>query len=128
MILDPFGGRMDDISETETPFPHRKGNMYSIQYLMKWKRIGDEDDKKHVDWLRRFYEFMASYVSKNPRAAYLNYRDLDLGQNQGGGVSYSKSFVWGHKYYKGNFKRLAYVKSLVDPDNFFKHEQSIPPL
>ncbi|TVU42226.1 hypothetical protein EJB05_08619, partial [Eragrostis curvula] len=36
--------------------------------------------------------------------------------------------VWGEKYFKGNFKRLAAVKSKVDPHDFFRNEQSIPPL
>ncbi|XP_039065119.1 berberine bridge enzyme-like 18 [Hibiscus syriacus] len=28
-----YGGKMDEISETETPFPHRAGNLYGIMYL-----------------------------------------------------------------------------------------------
>nr|CAB3481484.1 unnamed protein product [Digitaria exilis] len=43
-------------------------------------------------------------------------------------VDYAKARVWGEKYFKGNFKRLAAVKSKVDPDDFFRNEQSIPPL
>ncbi|XP_022847522.1 berberine bridge enzyme-like 22 [Olea europaea var. sylvestris] len=38
MILDPFGGRMDEISESELPFPHRKGNLYNKQYLSGGRR------------------------------------------------------------------------------------------
>ncbi|TVU42227.1 hypothetical protein EJB05_08620, partial [Eragrostis curvula] len=41
---------------------------------------------------------------------------------------YAKAKVWGEKYFKGNFKRLAAVKSKVDPYDFFRNEQSIPPL
>jgi hypothetical protein len=29
---------------------------------------------------------------------------------------------------KGNFKRLVKVKTKADPDTFFRHEHSIPPL
>lgn len=65
-------------------------------------------------------------MSKFPRAAYLNYRDLDLGTNKESNVSYLEARVWGLKYFKGNFKRLAQVKSKVDPKNFFRNEQSIP--
>ncbi|GJN38598.1 hypothetical protein PR202_gb27656 [Eleusine coracana subsp. coracana] len=76
------------------------------------------------------YAFMAPYVSKNPRQAYVNYRDLDLGVNQvvGNVSSYASGKVWGEKYFKGNFDRLARTKGKVDPDDYFRNEQSIPPL
>nr|CAB3470651.1 unnamed protein product [Digitaria exilis] len=35
--------------------------------------------------------------------------------------------VWGEKYFAGNFRRLAAVKAAVDPNDFFRNEQSIPP-
>ncbi|GMN19847.1 hypothetical protein TIFTF001_042935 [Ficus carica] len=72
---------------------------------------------------------MTPYVSKNPRGAYLNYRDLDLGRNNNKGtVSYAQASTWGRSYFKDNFDRLVHVKTEVDPTNFFKNEQSIPPL
>ncbi|KAI4971504.1 hypothetical protein ZWY2020_002418 [Hordeum vulgare] len=57
-------------------------------------------------------------------------RDLDLGRNELGSnvTSYAKARVWGEKYFKGNFERLAAVKAMVDPGDFFRNEQSIPPL
>ncbi|KAL2467427.1 FAD-binding Berberine family protein [Abeliophyllum distichum] len=126
MIMDPYGGKMDEIPETELPFPHRKGNLYSIQYLVKWVEDGDSASDKHVNWIRMFYKYMKPYVSRSPRAAYINYRDLDLGINKQGNTSYSQAMIWGRKYFKGNFKRLARVKTEVDPENFFRNEQSIP--
>ena len=62
----------------------------------------------------------------DPRAAYLNYRDLDLGINKESNISYLEARVCGVKYFNSNFKRLAQVKSKVNPKNFFKNEQSIP--
>ncbi|RZC62026.1 hypothetical protein C5167_023777 [Papaver somniferum] len=83
--------------------------------------------KKYLNQIRRMYEFMTPYVSKSPREAYANYRDLDLGQtSKNGTASYAQAKVWGSKYFKGNFDKLVYVKSKVDPDNFFRNEQSIP--
>ena len=128
MIMDPYGGRMNKISESELPFPHRKGNLYNIQYLVKWEVIEAKISNKHVHWIRMLYQYMRPFVSKSPRAAYLNYRDLDLGINNQDNASYSQAWVWGTKYFKGNFFRLAWVKAKVDPDNFFRNEQSIPPL
>ncbi|KAI3694184.1 hypothetical protein L1987_77145 [Smallanthus sonchifolius] len=55
--------------------------------------------------------------------------DLDLGTNcNAWGTSYGQGMRWGRRYFKGNFKRLAMVKGVVDPTNFFWNEQSIPPL
>ncbi|POO01052.1 Xanthine dehydrogenase C subunit [Trema orientale] len=129
LIMDPFGGKMNEVSESDTPFPHREGNLYNIQYLVKWEDGESvKSTKKHMDWIRRVYEHMIPHVSTNPRTAYLNYRDLDLGVNEFSGATYSQSKTWGLKYFKKNFRRLAMVKGEVDPLNFFSYEQSVPPL
>jgi hypothetical protein len=75
--------------------------------------------QRHINWIRSIYENMTPYVSKNPRGACVNYRDLDLGKND-------EAAKWGHKYFKNNFERLEIVKGMVDPCNFFAYEQSIP--
>nr|XP_010915476.1 LOW QUALITY PROTEIN: berberine bridge enzyme-like 15 [Elaeis guineensis] len=128
MVMDPHGGRMSEILESEIPFPHRQGNLFNIQYLVRWKDSGASASEKHLAWVGRMYRYMRPYVSKHPRSAYLNYRDLDLGKNEEGNTSYSTAKVWGRKYFRNNFKRLAIVKGEVDPEDFFWSEQSIPPL
>ncbi|XP_058226259.1 berberine bridge enzyme-like 15 [Rhododendron vialii] len=124
MIWTPYGGRMSEFSEFEIPFPHRSGNLYLIQYMVTWK--AEEETEEHVNWIRRLYEYMTPFVSKNPRSAYLNYRDLDLGINRNENESYGQASVWGLKYFNSNFKRLAQIKAEVDPSDFFWYEQSIP--
>ncbi|CAL9114704.1 unnamed protein product [Musa textilis] len=119
VLMEPFGGVLDEIAESATPFPHRKGNLYIIQYFMRWFETDTEATERHLSLVSKLYDFMTPYVSKNPRAAYLNYKDIDLGRT---------ARVWGPKYFKNNFDRLASVKSKVDPDNFFGNEQSIPPI
>ncbi|KAJ8545614.1 hypothetical protein K7X08_018197 [Anisodus acutangulus] len=126
IILDPLGGKMDEISESEIPFPHRKGNLYNIQYLVNWGDNSESVSSQKIAWIRKLYAEMEPYVANNPRTAYLNYRDLDFGTNQED-YSYTKAKIWGEKYFKDNFERLAKVKSKVDPNNFFRNEQSIPP-
>ncbi|VAH11622.1 unnamed protein product [Triticum turgidum subsp. durum] len=131
LMLDPYGGLMSSISPSETPFPHRQGNLYQLQYYSFWYENGTAAAEKRMSWVRGLHKEMEPYVSKNPRAVYVNYRDLDLGTNEldGDVTSYEKARVsWGDKYFKGNFKRLAAVKTMVDPHDFFRNEQSIPPL
>ncbi|KAI3680947.1 hypothetical protein L6452_35727 [Arctium lappa] len=61
--------------------------------------------------------------SKNPKGAFLNYR---IGMpTRDGKNSYHEGVVYGEKYFMGNFERLVKIKTEVDPDNFFKNEQSI---
>ncbi|KAL3742437.1 hypothetical protein ACJRO7_017850 [Eucalyptus globulus] len=128
MIWDPYGGKMAEISESAIPFPHRAGVLYMIQHTTGWTTGGNLVAPKHVSWIRSFYRYMAQYVSKSPREAYINYRDLDIGMNNViGDTSYKQASVWGKKYFKNNFDRLVQVKTAIDPDNFFWHEQSIPP-
>ncbi|KAF8027750.1 hypothetical protein BT93_E0617 [Corymbia citriodora subsp. variegata] len=129
MIWNPYGGKMAEISESALPFPHRTGVLYKIQYITAWTNGGNEVAPKHVSWIRSFYSYMTPYVSKSPREAYINYRDLDIGTNNvKGDTDYKQASAWGKKYFKDNFDRLVRVKTAVDPDNFFRHEQSIPPL
>ncbi|KAI4297178.1 hypothetical protein L6164_037077 [Bauhinia variegata] len=127
--LSPYGGRMDEISESEIPYPHRSGTLYNIQHLVYWQEEGDEAAQRYINWIRRLYDYFAPFVSKSPRAAYLNYRDLDIGMNNiNGYTSYKQASIWGVKYFKNNFNRLVKVKTKVDPHNFFRNEQSIPSL
>ncbi|XLS87977.1 hypothetical protein HN51_038143, partial [Arachis hypogaea] len=122
MVIFPFGGRMGEIPESEIPFPHRAGVLYQIQYSLHWQEKGEEVAQRHIHWMRKLYSYMEPFVSKSPREAYLNYRDLDIGVNNiHGYTSYEQASIWGFKYFKNNFNRLAHVKSKVDPLNFFRH-------
>lgn len=129
MIMDPYGGRISSITDSDTPFPHRQRILYSIQYYGSWWESEAASSDKYMAWIGKLYQEMSTYVSKNPRAAYIGYRDLDLGKNEEGyRTSYSKAELWGRMYFKNNFERLAIVKRKVDPGDFFRNEQSIPPL
>ncbi|GJX68757.1 berberine bridge enzyme-like protein 8 [Tanacetum coccineum] len=126
LTFNPYGGRMSEISEFAKPFPHRSGNIAKIQYVSYWDELGDEAAKRYLNFTRLMYEYMTPFVSKNPREAFLNYRDLDIGKNSRGK---NAGLVYGHKYFKeANYKRLTSIKTRVDPQNFFKNERSVPTL
>lgn len=118
--FNPYGGRMSEIAADATPFPHRAGNLFKIQYLGLWTDESLEIEDKLVKATTEIYDTFTPYVSKNPREAFLNYRDIDVGTNAKGGLGFAYDF------FKGNVERLLKVKAEVDPENFFRYEQSIP--
>ncbi|KAK9059732.1 hypothetical protein SSX86_020436 [Deinandra increscens subsp. villosa] len=129
VTFSPLSGRMEEISEFAKPFPHRAGNIAMIEYETYWNQTGTKAANKYREFSRMMQEHMTPYVSKNPREAFFNYRDLDNGVNHHGMNSYEEGMVYGLRYFKEvNYNRLVMVKTMVDPDNFFKDEQSIPPL
>ncbi|KAM0027115.1 putative tetrahydroberberine oxidase [Helianthus debilis subsp. tardiflorus] len=127
LFMYTFGGKMEEYPDTALPYPHRAGVLYQV-----FKRVDFMDQpsdktalsRRRVAWLRSFDKTLEPYVSKNPREAYSNYNDLDLGV---GSATYEEASVWGERYWKKeNFKKLIRIKAKVDPHNFFKHPQSIP--
>ncbi|OWM63769.1 hypothetical protein CDL15_Pgr006031 [Punica granatum] len=126
LVFNPYGGRMNKIAPSDSPFPHRAGNLYKIQHSISWTEEGPDAEKNYLSQIRRVYSYMTPFVSNNPRGSFLNYRDLDIGITSDSKNSYAEGEVYGVKYFKGNFDRLVKIKTAVDPTNFFRNEQSIP--
>ncbi|MED6193623.1 hypothetical protein PIB30_021275 [Stylosanthes scabra] len=127
-VFNPYGGKMAEIPADATPFPHRAGNLFKMQYSVNWDDPSPGAAQNFTNQAKRLYSYMTPFVSKNPRSAYLNYRDLDIGINSFDAHSYQEGEVYGSKYFNDNFQRLAKIKTAVDPQNFFRNEQSIPTL
>ncbi|KAL9307817.1 Berberine bridge enzyme-like 12 [Arabidopsis thaliana] len=127
LVLNPYGGSLNVTAVNATAFPHRH-KLYKIQHSVTWPDAGPEAERLYIGNLRTTYNIMTPFVSKNPRSSYLNYRDIDIGVNDHGADSYRKGEIYGRKYFGENFDRLVRVKTAVDPDNFFRNEQSIPTL
>ncbi|KAE8658888.1 putative Reticuline oxidase precursor [Hibiscus syriacus] len=128
MNWNPYGGKMSQIPESDTPFPHRSGNLFLIQYVVYWTEEGSNVTNHNIDRVRYMHYQMSPFVSKMPREAFLNYRDNDIGSTASDRTNIGDALIYGPKYFKDNFQRLMMVKAKVDPDNFFKNEQSIPPM
>ena len=124
VVFDPFGGIMDQIPSSEIPYPHRAGNLYSIQYQIQWK--DSSKDAVSIAWMRSLYQYMTPYVSNSPRASYVNFVDLDLGVAPNGTATVEEARSWGEKYFADNYDKLVKVKSTIDPNNVFRNSQSIP--
>eukprot|EP01018_Ginkgo_biloba_P015700 Gb_24403 [translate_table: standard] len=123
-IFSPLGGIMNRIPATHLPFPHRSGTLFDIQYKVTWNE--STSDAHYIAWMRKLYNYMAPFVSNSPRAAYVNYLDLDLGSAPNGTSTVQQARAWGEKYFLGNFDRLVKAKTIIDPHNAFRNSQSIP--
>ncbi|XP_073051397.1 berberine bridge enzyme-like 8 [Primulina eburnea] len=121
LAFNPYGGQMARIPPSAKPFPHRAGNLFKLQYVTNWNEGGIEVANYYINLTRALHNHMTPFVSMNPRQAFLNYRDLDIGNNDDGRDSF------GLKYFKDNYHRLVKIKTMVDPQDFFRNEQSIPP-
>uniref|UniRef100_M8BPK7 Berberine/berberine-like domain-containing protein n=1 Tax=Aegilops tauschii TaxID=37682 RepID=M8BPK7_AEGTA len=64
LMLDPYGGLMSSISPSKTPFPHRQGNLYQLQYYSFWYENGTAAAEKRMSWVRGLYKEMEPYVSQ----------------------------------------------------------------
>ncbi|KAL8265348.1 hypothetical protein R6Q59_023478 [Mikania micrantha] len=94
LTFNPYGGRMAEISEFAKPFPHRAGNIAKIQYALDWNETGVEAANRYINLTRVLHDYMTPFVSKFPREAFLNYRDLDIGVNHNG----KNSFLEGSRF------------------------------
>jgi FAD/FMN-containing dehydrogenase len=107
-ICDAYGGAVYDVAPDASAFPRRAGTLYCIQYYSSWGSAASTPTR--LARMRNLYASMRPYVSG---AAYVNYCDLDLAD-------------WANAYWGANLARLKQVKSAFDPDNVFRHAQSIP--
>ncbi|KAL9437477.1 hypothetical protein AB3S75_023359 [Citrus x aurantiifolia] len=134
VIFYPYGGIMHKIGSEEITFPHRNGNLFTIQYIVAWYEENNDKSNGYIDWNRAFYNAMTPFVSWSPRAAYINYMDIDLGEMELINSSFPSkdaveiARVWGEKYLLKNYDRLVKAKTIIDPNNIFSNQQGIPPM
>jgi hypothetical protein len=107
LAFDGYGGEIAKVRATETAFVHRHARSV-IQYFCQWQNNTTADARMaHV---RAVHKSLRPFVSGY---AYVNYCDTDITN-------------WAHAYWGENLDRLMDVKMNWDPQNFFKHAQSIP--
>jgi hypothetical protein len=109
-ICDSYGGAIAGVPDDATAFAHRTGARFCIQYVSSWESANQTVGR--VTQIRNLYAAMRPHVSGG---AYINYCDLDLDRN-----------VWPQAYWGKNLGRLQQIKARIDPDNVFRHAQTVP--
>ena len=108
LLCDAYGGKIADVAADATAFPRRAGTQFCIQYYTSWQRAADT--AAHIATITKVYAAMRPYM---PGASYVNYCDLDLPD-------------FANAYWGANLARLSAVKKAYDPQNVFRHAQSVP--
>jgi FAD/FMN-containing dehydrogenase len=109
VLFDSYGGAINRVASDATAFVHRGKTKYLIQYYVQWESPGATET--YLAMIRTLYASIRPYVSG---ACYVNYCDLDLGED------YARAY-WGD-----NLARLMKIKAAFDPKNVFRHAQSVP--
>jgi hypothetical protein len=105
-LFDGYGGVIKNLAPDATAFVHRKA-ISSVQWYSQFSQAAMPG---RLASMKALYDSLRPYFSGH---AYVNYPDLDL-------KDYATAY-WGD-----NLARLKKVKAAVDPDNLFRHAQSIP--
>jgi FAD/FMN-containing dehydrogenase len=106
VTFSPFGGRIAILGPQDSAFPHRKA-LCCLHYEVTWKRA--VMTSRMLTQMHTVYTKMRPYMSG---AAYVNYCDKELSN-------------WRQAYWGSNLPRLESIKARFDPENVFRHDQSI---
>ena len=99
------GGAIEDVTPDSTAVAHRDGG-YIYELKSIWTEIADA--RANVEWAYHFGEALRPHFV----GSYVNYIDPLLTD-------------WARMYYGDHYDRLLRVKSLVDPDGFFRFQQGV---
>jgi hypothetical protein len=111
--VDSYGCQINAVAPEATAVPQRS-SILKLQYQTYWTE--PSQDQGNLDWINGFYQEM--YGDRGPwpdetmDGCYVNYCDSDLKD-------------WQYLYYKENYPRLQRAKREWDPNNVFRHGQSI---
>jgi FAD/FMN-containing dehydrogenase len=107
-IVVPWGGAIARVSEADTPMARREARWVAHPFALWEEPAADHD---HVGWARAISADMKPFTTGG---VYLNFIG-DEGQER-------VRAAFGPCY-----DRLALVKGVYDPDNFFHHNQNVVP-
>ncbi|GAA1076625.1 FAD-dependent oxidoreductase [Nocardiopsis composta] len=132
--IDSYGSAINipERRHPATAVPQRDSIM-KMQYQVYWFP-GDENEQKHIDWIQQTYQATFADTGGVPKTysgsgdhntdgCYINYPDGDLPEAAADGGTEP----WPVLYYKAAYPMLQQVKADWDPNNVFRHRQSIRP-
>ncbi|PLN80611.1 FAD-binding domain-containing protein [Aspergillus taichungensis] len=109
-IFDFQGGAINDVPQNATAFAHRDTLIWLQSYAIN---LLGEVKQETFDFLDRFNDVtVAGNAASVPYEAYPGYVDARLEQPQ-------------QAYWGSNLDRLKKIKAAIDPDNVFRHPQSV---
>lgn len=118
------GGRINAVPIEATAVSSRD-SAYLAFFQNYWREAGEDD--AHIGWLRDIYRETFADTGGYPvpgedyEGCYINSPDLDIKD-----PNINRSGVpWQTLYYGSNYPRLQRVKARWDPNNLFRHSQSI---
>ncbi|GAB1690776.1 FAD-binding oxidoreductase [Krasilnikovia sp. M28-CT-15] len=111
VVLHTCGGAASRRSEDATAFGHRDA-LYNLQIDATWEPT--EDGSADVAWAKEFGAAMQPFSNGG---TYVNFLS-DAADRTGVQAAYRG----------GKYRRLQELKTLLDPGNFFHHNQNVPPL
>ena len=107
IFVAQLGGAINRVASDATAYPHR-----DVEYVMNVHTRWDEthEDRDCIGWAREFFDATKRFATGG---VYVNFISEDEERVDGA--------------YGDNYARLAKVKSVYDPDNFFRVNQNIRP-
>jgi FAD/FMN-containing dehydrogenase len=109
-IVFQLGGTLSRVGPEQTAYSQRDA-AHNVNINAVWTE-DDPEPERHIAWARHFYEAMQPHANGR---VYLNFLG-DEGQDRIRAA-----------YGERNYERLARLKRVHDPANFFRHNQNIQP-
>jgi FAD/FMN-containing dehydrogenase len=109
IVLFGFGGAVARVPRTATAYVHRDAR-FSLEIVGLWTSPAKAVETANLAWIRQARLALSPFTSGE---ALQNYADRSLAS-------------WKRAYYAENLERLVATKHAVDPQNRFRHAQSIP--
>lgn len=141
--VDSYGGMINQRASDASAVPQRSSIM-KLQYQTYWNNASEpgqshlspwrEQEAAHVNWINDFYREVYAEYGGTPDPAqdrqgvvdgcYYNYPDSSLGTAGDGRLEHAL-WLYFLDNYKNNARNLLRIKQHWDPENYFRHAQSI---
>ena len=106
IVMEAYGGRINQIPEDDCAFIHRNVDM-DLFVDTFW--MTDEEHEQVIPWLNQFMVLINTYGNGHSYQNYPRATQVD----------------YAHRYWGDQFPKLLEVKRKYDPDQFFHYQQSV---